>query len=189
MIEEHALSKETADRFQEAIPSTIASMQTVNGYFVKQTKTLDETLRYLSRMTALLKSMYEAKPLHVVPSIVLSSTTYLDFIKYLRTEPSLNRKAYNITMPTFDSLASKSDMLTLRDVYLKMLMCTRGITGDKALAIQKVWSTPKALIDAYEQCEDDKGRDNLLEGSLGKLVGRGAVKGTLSAKVADIWAR
>jgi hypothetical protein len=30
-----------------------------------------------------------------------------------------------------------------------MLMCTRGVTGEKALEIQQIWPTPRHLVDAY----------------------------------------
>ena len=68
-----------------------------------------------------------------------------------------------------------------------MLMCTRGISGDKALAIQKMWGTPRAFIEAFEMCEGQRERERLVETRLGGLVGRAKVKGVLGAKVAGIW--
>ena len=138
LIEQITLSGELIQKFGEAITSAIASTQVVNGYFVKRTKDLNESIRYLARLTALLKSMYENKPLHIIPTSAVSPTAYLPLLDHLRIDPAHKGREYNITFPAFASLASKSDTLTLRDVYLKMLMCTRGISGDKALAIQKV---------------------------------------------------
>ncbi|KAL9102359.1 MAG: hypothetical protein Q9163_002481 [Psora crenata] len=187
LIEEITLSQEKAQKFSEAITSAIASTQVVNGYFVKRTQKLDESIRYLARLTTLLKSLYESKPLHVIPSSALTPTTYLPLLTHLRSDPTHNHRNYNITFPSFASLASKTDTITLRDVYLKMLMCTRGISGDKALAIQKVWSTPTALVEAFEDCTSQRERGALVEKHLGSLVGRGRIKGVLGAKVADVW--
>ena len=188
LIEEITLSQEKAQKFSEAITSAIASTQVVNGYFVKRTQKLDDSIRYLARLTNLLKSIYESNLLHIIPTTALSPTTYLPLLTHLRSSPQHKDRNYNITFPAFASLASKSDTVTLRDVFLKMLMCTRGISGDKALAIQKVWSTPRALIEAFEACATQKEKDLMVEKHLGGLVGKGRVKGVLGAKVADIWA-
>lgn len=187
LIEEFSLSTEKSTKFHEAIQSAIATTQVVNGYFVKRTVKLDETIRYLACMTKMLKSLYESKPLHLIPTKTLTPTTYLPLLTHLRTHPSHTDKYYHITYPSFASLTSKSDTLTLRDVFLKMLMCTRGISGDKALAIQKNWGTPRAFIEAFEACGGPKEREAMIETKLGGMVGRAKVKGVLGAKVAGVW--
>ena len=53
------MSSERVLQFHEAIESSIASMQVVEGYFVKKTLKLDDTIRYLARMTVMLKRIYE----------------------------------------------------------------------------------------------------------------------------------
>lgn len=68
-----------------------------------------------------------------------------------------------------------------------MLMCTRGVTGDKALEIQKHWTTPRAFVEALEGCGGSKGREALLENKLGGKVGRKKLGKVICAKVADIW--
>lgn len=71
-----------------------------------------------------------------------------------------------------------------------MLMCTRGITGEKALEIQKTWMTPRSFFEALEQCADKKGRDEFLEVELGGKMGRKGRKRigkAVAAKVAQIW--
>lgn len=166
--------------------TAIGETQVLDGYFVKRTLKLDDSIRYLARMTRLLQCLYEAKPLYVIPTKHLDSQTYLPFVTHLRaTQPD---RTYNITYPAFTSLASKSDSTTLRDVYLKMLMCTRGLSGEKAIEVQKHWPTPRGLMEALERCEDAKQREGLLEQKLGKNpVARKKVGKILSAKTAGIW--
>ncbi|KAG8525763.1 uncharacterized protein KY384_000523 [Bacidia gigantensis] len=181
LIEQTHLSEERAKHFQEQIKGAIAGTQVINGYFLQRTQKLDESIRYLHRMTTLLKSLYEKKPLHVIPSSALTSTNYLPLLAHLRKhECHLN---YNVTFPAFSSLASKSDSLTLRDVYLKMLMCTRGISGEKAIAIQKIWPTPRALVEAFESCETDKQKQGMLDKKLGGLMGKNAIKNVSAAQI------
>ena len=63
VVEEISMNVETAQKYHEAVMSAIASTQVVNGYFVKKTGRLDETIRYLARMTVMLKGLYEVRPL------------------------------------------------------------------------------------------------------------------------------
>lgn len=53
------MNQEAIGKYEEAVASAIASTQVVNGYFVKKTQKIDDTIRYLARMTLMLKEMYE----------------------------------------------------------------------------------------------------------------------------------
>ena len=182
-----------ADHFQkyeEAVESAIASSQVVNGYFIKKTQKMDDTIRYLTRMTVMLKGLYESKPLKVIPTRVLTTQNYLPLLAQLsENHPGV---VHNITYQAFGSLASKSETLTLRDVFLKMLMCTRGVTGDKALEIQRRWKTPQDFVQAFEACgggdEGKKRKQEMVSGQMNNLVGRKKVARVLSARIADVWA-
>lgn len=74
-----------------------------------------------------------------------------------------------------------------------MLMCTKGITGDRALEIQKKWPTPIQLIDAFQRCGvDEAGQSkqmNLVNTELSGLVGRKKMGKALSGKIAEVWGR
>lgn len=189
LIEEISMSAEHFQKYEEAVRSAIASTQVVNGYFVKKTQKMDDTIRYLARMTAMLTEMYENKPLHLIPTRVLTTRNYLPLVDSLRTkEPGTN---YHITYEAFASLASKSDSLTLRDVFLKMLMCTKGVNGEKALEIQKRWKSPKAFIEAYERCGDEeagkKNKAEMVSNAMASFVGRKKVTKPVSLKIAEVW--
>ena len=184
LIEQFKIGDETKQDFQQKISSAIASTQVVDGFFVKKTHAIDETIRYIARLTMMLKNLYESKPLYLIPSRVVTLQNYLPLLTHLRADQS---RSHHVNYSLFATLSSKSDMLNLRDVFLKMLMCTRGISGEKALAIQKVWKTPQTFIEALERCSSAKEKDALVESKLGNLVGAYKIKGALSAKVAGIW--
>ncbi|KAF4861421.1 Crossover junction endonuclease MUS81 [Colletotrichum siamense] len=189
IIEEISMDSSYFQKVEEMIQSSIASTQVVNGYFLKKTQKMDDTIRYLTRMTFMLKKMYERKPLLVIPTAVLTAQNYLPLLQHLREkEPSTG---YYITYPAFASLASKSDMMTLRDIYLKMLMTTRGITGEKALEIQKKWKTPHDLIKAFEECgsgeQGTKRKREMVISGLPNLVGRKKIPKAVSQRLAEVW--
>ncbi len=189
VVEEMFIDTLNCQKYEEAIQSAIASTQVVNGYFLKKTQMMDDTIRYLTRMTMLLKKQYESKSLLVIPTEVLTARNYLPLLEHLREkEPTMG---HYVSYPAFASMASKSDIMTLRDVYLKMLMCTKQVTGEKALEIQKRWKTPYEFVKGYEKCglgEDGKRKkQDLVFAHMGNLVGRKKVARTLSHKIAEVW--
>lgn len=189
IVEEISMDAMSFQKYEEAVQSAIASTQVVNGYFLKKTQKMDDTIRYLTRMTMLLKKQYEGQSLFVIPTEVLTARNYLPLMEHLREkQPTVG---HYISYPAFASMASKSDMMTLRDVYLKMLMCTKQVTGEKAIEIQKRWKTPYDFVKAYERCgageEGRRKRQDLVFAHMGNLVGRRKVARTLSHKIAEIW--
>ncbi|KAG8165105.1 hypothetical protein KVR01_005380 [Diaporthe batatas] len=191
IVEEISLDREHFSKYEESVQTAIASTQVVNGFTVKKTQNMDDTIRYLARMTELLKKRYESQPLRVIPTTVITGNNYLPLLKHLReTQPGTD---YYISYDAFASLASKSGSLTLRDLFLKMLMCTRGITGEKAMQIQKIWKTPNEFVKAYEQCgageAGKKRKQELVFSRLGNHAVRNLQIGkALSTKVAEVWA-
>lgn len=190
-----------AQKYQEMVASAIASTQVVNGYFVKKTRNLDDSIRYLARMTLLLRKMYgtmdspdhgcstihseASSSISVVPSRQISSTqSYVALLDKFRAQDS--SLTYGVTFSTFSALTSKSDVLSLRDIFLKMLMCTRGVTGEKALEIQRHWQTPRKLVEAY-MALDPKDRDAMVSDRLQSLVGRKKIAKAVSKRIAEIW--
>lgn len=190
IVEEKRMDAEGLSKYEEMVRSAIASTQVVNGYFLKKTQAMDDTIRYLARMTKLLKKQYEAKPLYVIPTEVLTAQNYLPLVKHLREKDA--DKHHYVTYPAFASLSSKSELMTLRDLFLKMLMCTRQVTGERAIEIQKKWKTPSEFIQAFRDCgegsQGDRKRRELVFSQLGNLpVQRKKVGKILSQRIADIW--
>lgn len=189
LVEEITMDAGHFQKYEEAVQSAMASMQVVEGYFLKQTQKLDDSIRYLARMTMMLKEIYEKKTLYVVPTSVLTAQNYLPLMNHLReTQPAAS---HHITYPAFASLASKSDLMTLRDVFLKMLMCTRGVTGEKAIEIQKRWKTPYHFVKAFEMCGSGevgkKRKRELVASEMSNLVGRKRIMKAVSETLAAVW--
>ncbi|CAG9970654.1 unnamed protein product [Clonostachys byssicola] len=189
IIEDISMDSGTLTKYEEAVQSAIASTQVVNEYFVKRTTKMDETIRYLARMTAMLKRTYERRPLRVIPTRALTANNYMPLMEHLREkEPS---QGHYVTYPAFASMASKSEMLTLRDIFLKMLMTTKGVTGERALEIQKRWRTPYNFVKAFEACgpgeQGKKRKRELVSNEMSNLIGRKKITKPLSLRIAEVW--
>ncbi|OWP02131.1 hypothetical protein B2J93_5241 [Marssonina coronariae] len=186
-------AKIEAEYYAQHIASAIASTQVVNGFFVKKTQTMDYTIQYLASMTKLLRDKYESKPLHLIPTKVITTQNYLPLLNHLaNTEPSTN---YHITYDVFKSISSKTSSLTLRDVYLKMLLCTKGVTAEKALEIQKRWKTPFELAEAYRRIDEradgveqaKKEKMALVSDQMSHLIGTKKLGKAVSVRISQVW--
>ena len=190
IVEEMSVTSEYLEANQDKIKGSIAQLQVVHGYLVKKTQKMDDTIRYLVRMTHMLKQLHESEPIHFIPTKVLTAQNYLPILEDLcKKSPATD---YHITYKAFASLASKSSTLTLRDVYLKMLMCIKGLSGVKALEIQERWKTPSELLEAYERlgsgAANKKRKYDMISKETSKSLGRKKIGEALSKKVAEVWA-
>jgi crossover junction endonuclease MUS81 len=72
-----------------------------------------------------------------------------------------------------------------------MLMTIKGVTGEKALEIQKRWKTPYDFVKAFEACgtgeQGLKRKRELVLSQTSHLVGRKKVTKLLSTKIAEVW--
>lgn len=174
LIENKKIDADIMDKWGDGITTSIAKMMVQDGINVKQTLDLGESLRYIERMTKLLKKQYEGIPLYIVPTTVLTLKNYSPLMQHLRnTQPD---REYSITFDAFEGLSNKSQNLTLKDVYLKMLMRTKSISAVKAIEIQKRWPTPRAFLEAFENLDgevqaDERGARGVGAGSAGNGMG------------------
>ena len=189
IIEDISLDPAMAQKYEESVISAMASTQVVSDYFVKRTTKMDETIKYLARMTTVLKRAYESKALSVIPTNILTAHNYTPLLERAREQDPAS--GLYITYQAFASIASKSEMMTLRDVFLKMLMTTKGVTGERALEIQQRWKTPYDFVQAFGACgsgaEGRKRKHELVSGQMGHLFGRKKIQKALSQKIAEVW--
>jgi len=169
----------------EAIETAISSTQVVNGFFVKRTAKLDDTIRYLARMTKMLRGAYLGKELHIIPADLVESRSYAHLREHLKT--TYPGKDFYLGYDMFSSLVNKSGSTTLRDVFLKMLMCVRGMSAERALEVQRSFATPAALVEAFVNCGDDAERDNLVLEACQNAIARRKISGVVSKKVKEVW--
>ncbi|KAF8252972.1 hypothetical protein K440DRAFT_652377 [Wilcoxina mikolae CBS 423.85] len=185
IIEDFSLPATADGSVQDAIDTAISSTQVVNGFFVKRTKMLDDTIRYLARMTRMLEDMYRGKDLYLIPDRHVESQTYAQLREHLvSTYPEKN---WYLSYEMFSTLVNKSASTTLRDLFLKMLMCVRGVSAEKAVEIQRIYGTPIELVEAYERCRDEKERGEMVAEACKNAVGRRKVGVAVSRKIKEVW--
>lgn len=100
---------------------------------------------------------------------MLKRHSYVALQKHLRSNPSIRTPhssqctpdpqqaiapSYLITYADFDSLNSKSGLITVRECWARMLLCIRGMSPEKVAMVIDRYPYPRALWEAFREAED-----------------------------------
>ncbi|KAF9107327.1 Crossover junction endonuclease mus81 [Mortierella sp. GBA35] len=180
---------ETYDIGAEAIRTAMTSTQVHEGFFLKRTVNMDHTIDYLVSMTKALKDKYENQILYVIPDQVVSRSSHIDLLDHLKAKSP--GRTFMTSYESFHKLNSKSDTLTVRDTFVKVLMTVRGLSVDKAVEIAKVYGSPRALFSALDkpgpEATTTERRDVLTRTVSSSTVGRKKIGPALAKKIAELW--
>lgn len=136
-------------QMSQAIETAMSSATTVNGFHVQRTKGAHSTLRFIKLMTEEIVKFYTTKRLLILnPHTVESQLKYSEILESFKARFPTDTcvHLYN----TFDVILNKSSMLTVRELFVRMLMTVRGITLEKAIAIQRQFPTPAIMFERFD---------------------------------------
>ncbi|KAI5296503.1 Crossover junction endonuclease mus81 [Ascosphaera acerosa] len=195
VVEESSLSDMNQTNWTEHMMSAKAHTMVADRFFVKETASIQATITYLYRLTHKLREMFTGpnatRKLYFIPTRQIRGGLqgYQELMARLQQAHD-GRTIHAVAFPTFSFLCSKSKMLTLRDVYLKMLMSIRGVSAEKALAIQRLWPVPNRLAMAFKSQLARGGREaaeGMIAEKLGSEIGPAKIQKALSKKIAEVW--
>lgn len=159
---------------KKSIETAISMAVTVSNFYVQRFRRTDDTIDWLVTMTEILKQRYLSTRLLVVkPQSVNSQDEYLEILDEFRAK--FEDRGYECvhTFSVFQSAMVKSNMMTVKDMFVLMLMLVRGVTFEKAVAIQQHFKTPKFLVDYYQEHRDlsEAEKEGLLQSLFHHLLG------------------
>lgn len=173
-------------RYIDSIKTCIAMNSTYSKFHTKMTKHADETIALINDITDAVSKYYTGKTLLVLePRNLNTQQQYSKLIEAMRKTHLDKEVVYSYS--TFASILGKTAVLRVKDIYLKLLMTCRGVSLDKAVAIQNKYPTPKSLIESYNEAHDLHRCGTMLCEKLSEETGTRCIKKALSAKIATIW--
>lgn len=178
--------------WDQQIDTALSSTQVVDGFIVKETKHIQDTIAYLTVIHQTIVKVHEVclplfinshrpprsslgkfqnRDIHVIPDDHIRRHSYIALQKHLRkTEVE---KTYATSYKTFQTLNAKSGQDTLKECWARMLLCVNGLSAEKVAALIELYDTPKAMNDAFIEAEaieeDEREREEMMEeGGKGK---------------------
>jgi len=154
---------------EATLRQAITNTQVIDRFFVKETSDIYDSANYLTLLTSQLNSLYKNKTLHGLP---------MDQVAKLKegkphAEVLQDADQYLISYEEFSTQTQKNKILTVSEMFAKLLMQVKGITAEKALAITDKYPTPTCLLKSYGGCsgDEDKLLSNIVFGGSKRKVG------------------
>ncbi|UJR33705.1 hypothetical protein I4U23_021134 [Adineta vaga] len=136
-----------------ALNQAIVNTQIAEDFFVREVSNPVEMANYLITMTKYLINHFKDKTLHILNDTDMSNnykTSFNDLDHYV------------MMFDSFNSGVVKSKPPTVKEMFARALMQIAGMSVDNVLALTEVYPTPAKLLQAYQQCSNDKERKLML---------------------------
>ncbi|KAF8217721.1 ERCC4 domain-containing protein [Mycena galopus ATCC 62051] len=146
LVEEYDTQRQK-EQWALQISTALSSTQVVDGFLVKETKNLNDTIAYLTTWTNELIRSHANKDLFVIPTYMIRRHSYVDLQKFLRANHP--NECYVTSFQDFQALNHKSAYTTVRDTWARMLLSVKGMSAEKVGAVIERWDTPRALWEAF----------------------------------------
>ncbi|GAA5798293.1 hypothetical protein HPULCUR_003694 [Helicostylum pulchrum] len=161
VVEEY--SREDAVNFGlQAVQTAMSSLQIVEGFYLRRTDSIEETIDFLVSATKIMNRIYQNTTLYSIPADIITRQNYLDLKKAFRAKAEQNsmlrKSAYLINYPLFAELNTKNGSTTVGEVYMRMLMTVRGVNAERAMSLSKIYPTPHALLKAFQGKTVEEGK-------------------------------
>ncbi|GIY06476.1 crossover junction endonuclease MUS81 [Caerostris darwini] len=133
---------------ESTLEQAMINTQICDGFNVKRTQGIKESVAYLSLVTKMLRSKYQDLTLmsgsrDIVQKKSLSSNVFMSF-------------------KDFNCSSVKNKSLTVKEMFAKHLLQFFGLSVDRAAAIVEIFKTPSDLLEAYEECHSENEKVQLI---------------------------
>ncbi|ORX58377.1 hypothetical protein BCR36DRAFT_408895 [Piromyces finnis] len=135
-----------ADRIMSALCST----QIYNSFFIKRTSNIEETMNYFSIITKSLKMKYKNQPIFAY-SFKRNTLKELPTVRNILNQR--DQCFYHLTYDYFSSINSKTQSLTISNIWATWLQCIRGVSSDKANTIIYKYPTFSLFMESFKKCK------------------------------------
>lgn len=177
-VTNNEMFKENRKKFQTVLSQTLVRA----NFRLKITRSQNETVQYIAKVTELLQRRYADNPLRVVVPNVAQFEASMS-----RARSELVGSAVAIDFSAFHEALAKSKMRTIGETFRLMLRTIKGISPEKASAIQRVYPTPSHLRRAYLALKDEKDRRELVFKATQHHVRRQQLRVGLSEAIYAVW--
>ncbi|CCK69568.1 Mus81p KNAG_0C04660 [Huiozyma naganishii CBS 8797] len=173
----------------EALRTSLWVILTYYMFGVIRTANSEQTVEKLNALHCVIERFYADKELLVIfPKTVNNKVEYKQLLTRFQLEFS---KKSNIecchTFECFQEIMSKNELRTVAELTIQILLYVKGVSLEKAIAIQSVFPTLNHLLTAYRNCKSELEAKKLLYHKLGNIPGNKKITKNLSERIADVF--
>lgn len=196
----YIVEERQSDRITEmmlSIRSAISQTMTNAEFYVRLFEDIEGTIQFLASMTQSIQDEFTEKRVKLVvmkPKSLNNQIEYDNILTAFRYEfeREANHTIYEcgFYINTFLDCFAKGDMMSVKDMYLLMLMSVRGVSLEKAVVIQSKFPTPKLLLEFYHTDHKDMGekeKKQLLDKEFKHMVGNKKIGKLTLERLYNVW--
>eukprot|EP00842_Homolaphlyctis_polyrhiza_P002121 jgi/Hompol1/290/HPOL_005290-RA len=176
---EEVMSADAVGFGYDKIFAAMTQTQVLEGFSLKRTFSPIETVNYLLSLTRVISATYLNQDLCGLRSTDVTKETLQGMREKLAASRS---ETILLSFDAYQSINTKTGSYKLQDIWIRQLMCLRGVSAEKAAAITARYPTALSLMQALSAATDRSSKVALFR-DLGE--GRRAIGASLAQSIAD----
>lgn len=191
LIEETMTGNNMVLNMTEALKTSLWTILLYYRFSVIRSTNSTETVEKLCALHRVIKHDYSKKDLVVMyPSELHDQDDYKRVLErftleFGKSEGSKTSVECCHTLDCFQEIMGKNDLRTVGEAMVQLLMYVRGVSLEKAVAIQAHYPTPRHLLEAYSRCKSATEANLMLFQKLGEAPGAKRITKGLSERIAE----
>lgn len=180
----------------DSIQTAISLTMTVSDFYLRKFKDIDETILFLASTTKVIMDRFTENKTKLVvlrPRTIYSQQEYTETIYEFRNHFEKRATSYECVhlYDIFQELLGKTGMMTVKEMFILMLMAIRGVSLERAISIQGRFPTPRLLLDYYAEHRDEleEVRKKLLVHEFKDQIGNKKIGKVCLENIFNIWGR
>ncbi|CCE63245.1 hypothetical protein TPHA_0E01510 [Tetrapisispora phaffii CBS 4417] len=173
----------------EALKTALWLILVYYKFSMIRTSNSEETVEKLCYLHEVISKHYLEKDLIVIyPDNITSQESYYNILHDFKKEFERNKSIECChTIECFQEIMGKSESRTIGEITINILMLIRGVSLEKAIAIQSIYPTLNHILKAYQSCKSPSEAKLLLYNKLGNAPGTKRITKSLSEKISEVF--
>ncbi|KAJ1339828.1 hypothetical protein BSLG_005566 [Batrachochytrium salamandrivorans] len=157
-------------------------------YLVEEGSSADaealDTVAYLHCMTQIITAAFKNENLYALRAVDVSKDTVTEMRRAVAHDLGTHIENVLLSYEAFCGMNTKTGSFTCGDIWMRQLMCIRGISAEKASAISARFPTPQSLKKSLASIPDSKAKQAMLR-TIGD--GRRAIGAALAVTIIEFF--
>ncbi|KAH9269891.1 hypothetical protein BASA83_008046 [Batrachochytrium salamandrivorans] len=166
------------------IMTAMTQTQVLNHFFLKRTHSALDTVAYLHCMTQIITAAFKNENLYALRAVDVSKDTVTEMRRAVAHDLGTHIENVLLSYEAFCGMNTKTGSFTCGDIWMRQLMCIRGISAEKASAISARFPTPQSLKKSLASIPDSKAKQAMLR-TIGD--GRRAIGAALAVTIIEFF--
>lgn len=198
LVEDMVSYQDKVYDLMDSIQSYLTQTMTTARLYLRRFKDIDETTAFIASNTKVIENL-KSNLIVIKPQDIKNQQDYLNILlkfrnKFEKTQPHQDNPDYECVQlfSRFQDMLGKTNQMTVKEMFILMLMTIRGVSLEKAVVIQNRFPTPKSLLEYYHTehaTTDTNIKRDLMMNEFKDQIGNKKIGKALLEKIYNVWGK